>query len=568
MDGDQVQEIKERLSIQEVVAPYTKLHKAGRSMVGLCPFHKEKTPSFYVSIERNTYHCFGCGEGGDIFSFIQKAEGLEFKESLRLLAEKAGVQLAYAPGTREKSSHTERLRAVMTRAQQWYAAQLSGSVAEVYAKKRGLTDALMKEWGLGFAPDSWRALLEALTVEGFSVTELAAAGLVKEADGKPGVYYDRFRGRLLFPIRDTNGRVAAFTGRVLPTDAPTKESAAAPAKYLNSPETDLYRKSEIIFGLDRAKDAIRLRRFAVLVEGQMDVLMAHQAGFTNAVALSGTAFTAKHAELLKRYSENLLLVLDADSAGLGATAKSAALALARGMKVKAARLPEGKDPADLLLEDANDFAARIKDAQPVVAFFLSVLAARESDSHRLLALAERVVLPLIAAMPSPMEREHFVQSTARSLGLSSESVRETLARLPAQPLAEEPDQVRRAAVVEDRSARERREKVLLAVLHAYAGTPLAERVKREYLRITEAAEPPGGVPDEPIVFDVERQFGEQPTEGAADELLHAFEEAVIREAYQRAITDLRKAESTGDAEAIGRSQARCAQLAAKRAAIK
>lgn len=568
MAGDPVQEIKERLSIQEVVAPYVKLHKAGRSMTGLCPFHKEKTPSFHVSVERNTYHCFGCGEGGDIFSFIQKAEGLEFKEALKLLAEKAGVQLTHASGAREQQSRTERMREALARAQQWYAAQLSGSAAEAYAKNRGLSDVVLQDWGLGLAPDSWRALLETLTAEGFSAAELAAAGLIKEADGKPGVYYDRFRGRLLFPIRDTNGRVVAFTGRILPSDAPAKQGAAAPAKYLNSPETDLYHKSEIIFGLDRAKDAIRLRRFTLLVEGQMDVLMSHQAGFTNAVALSGTAFTAKHAQLLKRYSENLLLVLDADSAGLGATAKSAALALAHGMRVKAARLPEGKDPADLILEDAPAFATRIKEAKPVVEFFLAVLAARESDPHRLLALAERIVLPLIAAIPSPMERELFVQSTARTLGLSNESVRESLVRLPAQASFEEPPARTRQATAEERSARESRAHLLLAVLHAYGENPLAERIKREYLRITEAVELPAGVPDESALFEAERLFGHSPAENAADELLRAFEEAVIREAYQRAVTSLRQAESAGDADAITKAQTLCVQLAARRAALK
>ncbi len=566
MAGDPVQEIKERLSIQEIAAPYVKLHKAGRSMVGLCPFHKEKTPSFHISVERNTYHCFGCGEGGDMFAFIQKAEGLEFKEALKLLAEKAGVQLTYASGARERQSHTERIREALARAQQWYAAQLPGSAAEAYAKKRGLSDVVLREWGLGFAPDAWRALLETLAAEGFSAAELVAAGLVKEADGKPGVYYDRFRGRLLFPIRDANGHIAAFTGRMLPSETHAKEDAA-PAKYLNSPETDLYHKSEIIFGLDRAKDAIRLRRFALLVEGQMDVLMAHQAGFTNTVALSGTAFTPKHVALLKRYSDNLLLVLDADSAGIAATAKSAALALAHGMQVKAARLPEGRDPADLLLEDVSEFTARIKEAKPVVEFFLAVLAARERDAHRLLALAERIVLPLIAAIPSPMERDLFMQSTARALSLSTESVRESLSRLPAQAVPEELHVLVRPSAVEERTAREAREKALLAVLHAYGGTPLAERVKREYLRITEASALPAGVPDESALFGIERLFGDTSAEDAADELLRAFEEAVIREAYQRAVMRLRTAESVGDADAITKAQALCVELAARRAAL-
>ncbi|HVB19873.1 MAG TPA: DNA primase, partial [Candidatus Paceibacterota bacterium] len=331
MARDTVAEIKDRLSIVEIVHPYVKLVRAGRSLRGLCPFHKEKTPSFHVSPERGTWHCFGCGLGGDGFSFIEKIEGVDFKGALKILAEKAGVTIEYSGGTnREDASKKERLHALMSRASEWYAGKYASSPAEKYAKKRGLADETILTWRLGYAPDAWRALLEALTAEGFAVGELLAAGLIKEADGKPGTYYDRFRNRLMFPIRDLAGRVVAFTGRALAEDDL--------AKYLNSPETDLYRKSEILFGMDAAKDAVRTRGFAMLVEGQMDVLHAHQAGFQNAVALSGTALTERHLGLIKRYGENLMLVLDADQAGFSATARSAALALRAGLRVKAARL--------------------------------------------------------------------------------------------------------------------------------------------------------------------------------------------------------------------------------------
>src|SRR3989338_9712637 len=280
MAKDTVAEIKERLSIQDIIAPYVKLMRAGRSLVGLCPFHKEKTPSFHVSLERGSWHCFGCGLGGDGFSFIEKVEGVDFKGALKLLAEKAGVTIEYSGSSREHSSRTERLREVMSRAAEWYAGKLKGSPAEAYAQKRKLADDTMRNWRLGYAPLAWRALLETLTVEGFTIEELLAAGLIKEADGKRGTYYDSFRNRLLFPIHDVAGRVAAFTGRALAADDQ--------AKYLNSPETELYHKSEILFGMDRARDAIRTRGFTCLVEGQMDVLHAHQAGFENVVALSGT----------------------------------------------------------------------------------------------------------------------------------------------------------------------------------------------------------------------------------------------------------------------------------------
>lgn len=568
MAGDTVAQIKDRLSIVEIVSPYVKLARAGKSLRGLCPFHKEKTPSFHISPERGTWHCFGCGEGGDGFSFIEKIEGVDFKGALKMLAEKAGVTIEYDSSSRERSSRTERLREVMSRAAEWYAGNLKGSPAETYAKKRGLSSETVAAWSIGYAPDAWRALLEVFTTEGFALKELLAVGLVKEADGKPGTYYDRFRNRLMFPIRDAAGRVVGFTGRTLETGTP--DDGAQTAKYLNSPETELYHKSEILFGMDRAKDAIRARGFTLLVEGQMDVLLAHQAGFMNAVALSGTALSERHLGLMKRYSENLMLVLDADSAGLKATARSAELALRQGIRVKAASLPQGKDPADLIGEDPQEFAKRIAIGKPIVEFFLAELAARERDPHRLLRFAEGIVLPLIAAIPSLMEREHFAQAAARALGLSSESVRESLKRLPRY----HESAVRSAGADKTASAtssvrppRETRAEQLLAIVHTYPDTPLAERVKTEYCRITEARELPPVTLSESALFSAEQAFGEDPGEAVADELLRAFEEAVIREAYQEAVADLRRAEASGDASSVDEAQDKCAKLSSRLAAL-
>ncbi len=559
MAKDTVAEIKERLSIQDIIAPYVKLTRAGKSLVGLCPFHKEKSPSFHVSPERGTWHCFGCGEGGDGFSFIEKVEGVDFKGALKILAEKAGVVIEYAGGSREDTSKKDRLRAVMSRASEWYAGHLKGSPAYAYAEGRGLTEESIKNWGLGYAPDAWRDLLEALTAEGFAIEELLSAGLVKEADGKPGTYYDRFRNRLMFPIRDASGRVVAFTGRSLSPDEQ--------AKYLNSPETELYHKSEVLFGMDHAKEAVRTRGFAMLVEGQMDVLHAHQAGFENAIALSGTALSDRHLALMKRYSDNLMLVLDADAAGLKATARSAELALRTGLRVKAARLPKGQDPADLIKEDAQEFKKRVLAAKPIVEFFLSELAEAERDPHQLVRKAEGIVLPLINAIASPMERAHFIQVAAQSLGLSSEAVRESLGRVPAQRDAVAAVRAAAAPAQPARSARIVRAEQLLAVLHAYPDTPLAERIKARYRQITEVDLPPLGALPESVLFRTEQIFGENPAEDAADELLRAFESAVVREAYQSAVADLRRAEASGDASAIEKTQATCAELSVRLAAL-
>lgn len=562
--SDTVQQIKDRLEIQDIVGQYVKLTKAGKSLRGLCPFHKEKTPSFHVSPERGTWHCFGCGLGGDGFSFIEKIEGVDFKGALKILAEKAGVVVEYS-GSRnnEDASKKERLRELMNKANEWYVEKLTGSHALEYAKGRGLTPETISSWRIGYAPDAWRALLEAMTALGFTNPELLAAGLIKEADGKQGTFYDRFRNRLMFPIRDVSGRVVAFTGRAL---SPDDE-----AKYLNSPETDLYHKSEVLFGMDRAKDAMRTRKFAMLVEGQMDVLLAHQAGFENAIALSGTAFSEKHVTLIKRYSENLMLVLDADAAGLSATAKSAILALRAGLKVKAARLTSGKDPADLINEDPKEFSKCIGAAKPIVDFFLASLAENEHDPHRLISSAERVILPLIAAMPSPMEREHFIQVTARALGLSNETVSESLKRLPKQSEATG-STIKSAQTipVDARPPLDIRSEQLLSIIYAYQGTPLAHRVKTEYLRIIGDQPFPAGIPRESALFNAEQMFGENPEEDAASELLRAFEETIIRGMYNEAVMNLRKAESRQpeDLVEIKNAQAKCAEISARLSALR
>lgn len=552
MAGDTVQQVKDKLSIQDVVGQYVKLKRAGKSVVGLCPFHKEKTPSFHVSVDRGTFHCFGCGVGGDMFSFIEKIEGVDFKGALTMLADKAGVEVVYRGSSKGDRSRTERLREVMSKATDFYIKQLTKEGdGYKYAKKRGLADETIEGWGIGFAPDGWRGLLEALTLEGYKQEELAAVGLIKEADGKPGTWYDRFRNRLMFPIRDSAGRVVAFTGRTL--------SAEEQAKYLNSPETELYHKSDILFAMDKAKDAIRTRGFTLLMEGQMDTLHAHQAGFGNTVALSGTALTEKHLSLIKRYSENLMLCLDSDSAGLAATQKSAIAALRAGLRVKAVRLPSGKDPADLISEDTKDFTKRVKEALPVVEFFLSILAEREKNSHRLVTSAEKIVLPLIAAIESPMEREHFMGVSGRALGLSAEAIKEAIKRLPKE------DEVPRTKREESKAAKstpsglEARKWVLLAAVRAYPDTPLAKRVEAEYARITEAPLPADEV-SEALLFEAEKAFGENPSEKAADELLHAFEEAVIREAYRESVAELRRAEASKDTKAVESAHEKCARL--------
>lgn len=565
---DTVEQIKTKLSIVDVVGAYVKLTKSGRNYKGLSPFNKEKTPSFYVNPERGTYYCFSSSQGGDQFEFIQKMEGVDFKGALKILAEKAGVEIVYQGGgsSKQDKDKRDRLYEAMARAEALYAAQLlegkgiEGS-AYSYALSRGLSEQTIKDWNLGYAPDAWRTVLEKLTEVGFTNQELMQAGLIKEADEKKGTWYDRFRKRLMFPIRDSIGRTVAFTGRALdPNDL---------AKYLNSPETDLYKKSELLFGMDKAKDAIRKQGYALLVEGQMDLLLLHQIGFQNTIALSGTALTPQHLSLIKRYADNLMLALDSDRAGLAASMKNAIAALRAGMRVKAVRLPQGKDPADLAVSDSKDLTNRIKASEPIVEFFLSVLAESEPDPHRLILASEKIVLPLINAFQSPLEREHFVGVAARSLGTTPEAIRGGLARLPrevGQQEAPRPQFQARPQAKAPTKATEKYGLELRALAASYADSDLATRVKSEYARIIGAAFP-DEPPPEHTIFEAGIAFGEAPSEQAADELIKAFEKAHLAEQLQLASARLRVAEASKNEDAIREAATACHELSKRLAAF-
>ena len=550
--ADTVQQIKDKLSIVEVVSPYVKLTRAGKNYKGLSPFNKEKTPSFYVSPERGTYYCFSSGQGGDAFTFVEKMEGVDFKGALKILAEKAGVTIEYSG--KEDTKALDRLREAMVAAEAYYARNLDEKgEAYLYALSRGLTPETVRSWNLGFAPDAWRGLLDELAAKGFTTEELLAAGLIKEADGKRGTYYDRFRNRLMFPIRDGAGRTVAFTGRALAKDEQ--------AKYLNSPETALYRKSQVLFGMDRAKDAMRTRAFTLLVEGQFDLILLHQIGFQNTVALSGTALTSEHLSLMKRYSDNLMLALDADRAGLAAAAKSAHAALRQGLRVKAVRLPEGMDPADLAKDTPQDLVRRIKEAEPIIEFFLSVLSSAERDQHRLVMHAERVVIPLIRAMKSPLEQDHFAQVTARVLGLSLEAVRASMARAQAEP--ELPEETVVKGVVHGNTTRD---ELIRATMLAYPESELAKRLASEYARII--GSPPGDeVVPERALFEAGLLFGESPLVSAGDDMLRTFERTVLTERLAEAANTLRRAESMKDTETVATLLATCKQLSERLAAL-
>src|SRR5580698_5887155 len=360
--SDTVQQIKDRLSIVDVVSGYVKLDRAGSTLRARCPFHSEKTPSFFVSPERGTFHCFGCGVGGDIFSFIEQIEGLDFKGALKVLADKAGVEIVYERGGKEKRDDRDRLFELLESATIFYIGRLSEE-AKQYLHERGMQDATIKEFRLGLAGNGWTDCSDHLKAKGFTEKEIIDAGIGKKGERS---ILDKFRNRIMFPIADSAGRVIGFSGRIFGENA----SPEAP-KYLNSPETPLFHKSRILYGFDKAKLSMRKLGCAVLVEGQMDLLASHQAGWGNTVAVSGTAFTPEHAQLIRRMTDNLVIALDADEAGMKAAGRAARAALQGGLNVKVARLPAGSDPADLILkEGADKWKAAIKESKDIITFLL------------------------------------------------------------------------------------------------------------------------------------------------------------------------------------------------------
>lgn len=421
MATDTVQQIKDRLSIVDVVSQYVKLERAGGSLRARCPFHAERTPSFHVSPERGTYHCFGCSVGGDIFSFIEAIEGLDFKGALKVLAEKAGVELTYEKP--EQRDSRDRLFELLETATIFYTSRLNDE-AKKYLTERGLTDSTVQQFRVGWAGDSWSEASDHFKSKKFTDNEIIDAGLAKK--NERGGLSDKFRNRIMFPIADPAGRIVGFSGRIFGP----KASPEAP-KYLNSPETPLFHKSRILYGFDKAKQSIRKHNFAILVEGQMDLLASHEAGWGNTVAVSGTAFTPEHVTLIKRMTENLVIALDADQAGIKAAGKAARVALQGGMNVKVAQLPTGSDPADLILKEGVEaWRAAIRDSKDIITFLLDVLYAHAPERDKFRRNVEAVVLPFLSDVQSPIAREQYVREIARRLNVSEGAVMETFNNVP------------------------------------------------------------------------------------------------------------------------------------------
>ena len=424
-----VDQIKSKIDIVSLVGAYIKLDKAGANFKGKCPFHNEKTPSFFVSPDRGSYYCFGCHAKGDIFTFVQEFEGLDFIGALKVLADKAGVTLEkYEKGDRTEK---ERLLGVLEQAVFFYQKKLSESKqAEDYLISRGINAKTISDFRIGFAPAEWRDLFEFLLSKGVTEKDMLAVGLIKSSstslrtgkEGTTNTFYDTFRGRIMFPISDSSGRVVGFSGRILIADEKSP-------KYLNSPETSLFNKSEILFGLDKAKTEIRLKDYSILVEGQMDLVMMHQAGISNTVASSGTALTAEHLIKLRRLSNRIIMAFDGDIAGFSASNRSAQIALSLGMELKITQMPIGKDPADLAKENPEELREVLKSSKHIIDFYTDALLLQGLPSRELGQKIRAGVLPYISQLPSMIEKSHFIKNIAQKTFIKEEALWSDLSTL-------------------------------------------------------------------------------------------------------------------------------------------
>ncbi len=426
-----VAKIKERLSIEDVVSSYIKLDRAGVNLKARCPFHNEKSPSFFVSVDRGSYYCFGCGASGDIFSFVEEFEGLDFKGALKLLADRAGVPLeAYTKEMKEAESEKEKLYRIMEEATKYFENNLSISKdVQDYLKSRGLNEKSIKDFRIGYIKNDWRLLYENLKSK-FSDLELERAGLIKKTEKG---YYDRFRGRVMFPISDSSGRVVAFSGRIFVDDGKS-------AKYLNSPETPIFSKNAVLFGIDKAKDSIRKNNFSILVEGQIDLIMSHQAGYRNTVATSGTALSdstvskenvVSNLGLIRRLSGNLVLAFDADKAGANATIRAGKIALSLGMDVKVVDMPDGVDPADLIGQGSADaWKEAIKNSKHIIEFLLNkVIKNSNGDMRKAGRSVNETVLPFVNALDSSIEKMFFIKKISDVSGIPEAALQDDLKKI-------------------------------------------------------------------------------------------------------------------------------------------
>ena len=420
MLNSQVDEIKSRLSVEEVISGYLQLQRAGRNWKAKCPFHNEKTPSFTVSPERQMWYCFGCNEGGDIFTFVMKMEGLEFRDALKLLADKAGVQLENR--SYDNSGGKSKVLEILDISRKFYQECLkikTGKKAFEYLSDRRLSKNTIEKFQLGYAPDSWDLLSKFLKKKGYKESDIFSAGMTVKKD--KGGYYDRFRGRIMFPINNVSGQTIGFSSRVMPG------ADESHAKYINTPETAVYNKSRVLYGLDKAKVEIRKKDLCVMVEGNMDVIASFQAGVENVVATSGTALTADQLKIIKRYTDNIAFSFDMDSAGIKAAGRGIELALQEEINTSVITIPEGKDPADCVKNNPNLWQETVKNPRPIMEFYFeSVFAKYDANEIEGKKKIAEELLNIISKISNKIEQNHYIKTLSEKLKVDEKAVLDSL----------------------------------------------------------------------------------------------------------------------------------------------
>lgn len=420
---DQINEIKQKLDIVDVVGSYVSLKKSGRNYKGLCPFHSEDSPSFMVSQELQIYKCFGCGEAGDMYKFVEKIEGVEFGKALEILADKAGVKLEKTSLNAHQDAQKKLLYEINHLACEYYSYLLTkhdaGKLGLKYLKdKRGLSDKTIKDFRLGFAPESWDSLFKALTKKGYKVEDLVSAGVVVK--GSNSGYIDKFRGRVMFPLFSIDGKVVGFTGRTIADREP---------KYLNTGETAIFQKSNVLYALDKAKVSMK-KEGCVFVEGQMDVISAHQAGITNVIASSGTAVTVGQLKIINRYTQDLVFCFDSDSAGEIAAQRAFELAEKEGFNIRVAVIPEGfKDIDEVIKADVNKAKSMIENSIPAYDYIL-IVALKKYDRNSAIGKKKIVesLIPVFSRLSNKVLLDHYTKRISEELNINENVVSELLSK--------------------------------------------------------------------------------------------------------------------------------------------
>ncbi len=544
------EKIKDRLSIVDVLSSYITIEKAGGSLKARCPFHNEKTPSFFISPERNTYYCFGCGVKGDIFSFVQEFEHLDFLGALKLLAERAGVEIESFKGGELDTK--KRVFDCLEEATVFFQQKLKGQTeALLYLKKRSLSIETVRDWRIGFAPDDWYILGDHLKQKGFTEKEIENAGLIKQ--GEKGRPYARFRGRIMFPIFDGSGRVVAFSGRIL---SKTSEEA----KYINSPETPVFEKSKVLFGYHKAKKGIREKGFALLVEGQMDLLLSHEKGFDNTLASSGTAFTFEQAEIIKRLTDVLYIAYDADKAGQNAAFRAWILALKAGLEVKAVYLPDGLDPADAIARDPQIWVDAVSNAKHIIEYYIELLDG--DDKKRNNEILREKIFPLVKSLASSIDEARWLQVVSGKTGLPESALRQELAKIKEMSFDGE-EHIAHTPQKTTIDIPAKKALMLLWILkekQSEAYESFKEKLS-DLLPHLETLEAELQKEKEALLFEAQMHYANSPNMNQLlKETLYLLEEDGLKQKFAESMEKLKRAENVQDTESIERETKRCHDL--------